>query len=469
MSEATQGERNFAEATADSGLRRDLGLVQATALAMTDMIGIGPFITIPLILAAMGGPQGLLGWFLGALLAFCDGLAWAELGAAMPQAGGSYHYLRESYGPERAGRWMSFLMVWQIMFSAPLSVASGSIGFANYLRYLVPGLSSSLSIFGWRISGSTVVGCAIPLLLVVLLYRRIGMIGNLSVIFLGGVLAGCFWIVASGIPHWSVGRLLDFPPGAFRLNFLFWAGLGHATIFALYSTWGYYNVAYLGGEIRDPGRVIPRAILLSIIAVGTIYVLMSVSILSVIPWREAMRATSVAASYIERLQGAWAGKLMTIIILWIALSSVFSLLLGYSRIPYAAASDGNFFRVFARLHPRGNFPHVSLITLGVTASFFGLLSLPDVIGSLVATRILVQYFPQTVGLFLLRIRQPQMKRPFRMWLYPLPGIISIFGWIYILGTSGRRPLMFAAAVFLLGSATYVVANNHQKVGKRKGI
>ena len=456
-------------AAQDDHLRRDLGLLQATSLAITDMIGIGPFITIPLILAAMGGPQAILAWILGALLAFCDGLSWAELGAAMPKAGGSYHYLREAYGAQGAGRWMSFLMVWQIMFSAPLSIASGSIGFANYLRYLLPALAGKLSIFGWEITGTVALGCAIPLLLVLLLYRRIRIVGNVSVIFLGGVLAGCLWIVASGIPHLNASRLLDFPPDAFLLNVVFWAGLGHATLYALYANWGYYNVCYLGGEIRDPGRVIPRAILLSIFSVGALYILMSLSILSVIPWREAMHSTFIASLFIERLQGAAAAKIMTVITLWIALASVFSLMLGYSRIPYAAAADGTFFRIFARLHPRGGFPHISLIALGVIASAFGLLTLPDVIGSLVATRVLVQYAPQTIGLFLLRFRNPAMPRPFRMWLYPLPGIISILGWIYILGSSARRSLIFAVAVFVLGSAAYFLRERMKSSDRQKGV
>ena len=341
-------------------LRRELGLVQATSLAITDMVGIGPYITIPLFLATMGGPQAMLGWLVGALLAFCDGLVWAELGAAMPKAGGSYNYLREAYGAHRAGRWFSFLMVWQIMFSAPLSVASGSIGFANYLHYLLPQVSPG---------GVRIVAAVFPLLLVVLLYRRIGALGNLSVVLVGGVILGCFWIIFSGLPHLSAARLMDFPPAAFNLHWIFWAGLGHATLYALYDYFGYYNVCYLAEEIRDPGRVIPRAIMFSIMAVGTLYVLMTASFLSVIPWRDAIHSRFIASVYIETLQGHAAGKVMTVLLLWIAFSSVFSLLLGYSRIPYAAAIDGNFFRVFARLHPKGQFPYVSLIALGLWLPF----------------------------------------------------------------------------------------------------
>ena len=435
------------ELSSKPGLRRELGLIQATSLAITDMVGIGPYITIPLFLATMGGPQAMLGWLVGALLAFCDGLVWAELGAAMPKAGGSYNYLREAYGAHSAGRWFSFLMVWQIMFSAPLSVASGSIGFANYLHYLLPGLSPG---------GVRIVAAIFPLILVALLYRRIGALGNISVVLVGGVILGCFWIIFSGLPHLSARRLLDFPPGAFHLNLIFWVGLGHATLYALYDYFGYYNVCYLAEEIRDPGRVIPRAIMFSILAVGTLYVLMTASFLSVIPWRDAIHSPFIASVYIATLQGAAAGKVMTGLLLWIAFSSVFSLLLGYSRIPYAAAMDGNFFRVFARLHPKGQFPYVSLITLGIVASIFSLGHLSEVIGSLVATRVLIQYLPQTVGFFLLRFKAPQLPRPFRMWFYPLPGIISLFGWVYVLGTAARKSLIFAFAVFAVGSAAYFV-------------
>ena len=426
-------------------LRRDLGLIQATALAITDMIGIGPFITIPLFLSTMGGPQAMVGWLLGALLAFCDGLVWCELGAAMPKAGGSYHYLREAYGRGNFGRWFSFLFVWQIIFSAPLSVASGSIGFANYCRFLVPQITP------W---GTRLLASSIPLILIGLLYRGIRQLGKLSVILLVGVLAGCFWIVVAGLPHLNLTRLLDFSPDTFRMNWILWAGLGHATLYALYDYFGYYNVCYLGEEIRRPEKVIPRAILFSIALVAALYILMSSSILSVIPWRQARESTYIASAYIEKLQGSGAAHVMTVLMLWIAFSSIFSLLLGYSRIPYAAASDGNFFRVFARLHPSGDFPHVSLVTLGLIASVFSLGKLPDVIGSLVATRVLIQYLPQAVGLFVLRRRAPELKRPFRMWLYPVPGLISILGWLYILGTAAARSLVFASVVFLVGSLIF---------------
>src|SRR6266487_1020812 len=134
-----------------TGLIRGIGLGSATALNMIDMIGVGPFITIPLVVSAMGGPQALLGWLLGALLAICDGLVWAELGAAMPGSGGSYQYLREIYGPNRFGKLVSFLFIWQLSFSAPLSIASGAIGFAGYTSYLLPSLETQYAAHQWNL------------------------------------------------------------------------------------------------------------------------------------------------------------------------------------------------------------------------------------------------------------------------------------------------------------------------------
>jgi len=344
-------------------------------------------------------------------------------------------------------------MVWQIIFSAPLSIASGSIGFAEYLHSVLPKLTS-LDV--------RLVAALFPLLLVVILYRRVAVVGNISVVLAVGVLGGCLWIVIAGAPHLSAARLLAFPPGAFRLNWILWAGLGHATLYALYDFFGYYNVCYLAEEIRNPGYVIPRAIMGSILIVGILYVLLTASFISVIPWQQLLASKFVAFTYIQMLEGVVKAKLMGLLLLWIAFSSVFSLLLGYSRIPYAAAQDGNFFRVFARLHPKGAFPYVSLVTLGVIASIFSLGNLSEVIGSLIAVRVLIQYLPQTAGFFVLRARQPELKRPFRMWLYPVPGIVSLLGWIYILATAARRSLIFAAAVFLAGTLAYMIRARQRK-------
>jgi amino acid transporter len=445
-----QGDED--SAGAEPRLIRGVGLAGATTLNMIDMIGVGPFITLPLIVAAMGGPQAMVGWVVGAVLVVCDGLVWAELGAAMPGTGGTYRYLGEMYGRGRLGRLMSFLFIWQLTFSAPLSIASGCIGFAMYASYAFPALDATwsahdlhvpLSLLGdinlsVTVTPGTLVAVGTCAVAVLLLYRKITIIERLSHLLWLGVMLTIVWIVASGLWHFDPALAFDFPAGAFALRPEFFYGLGSALLIAVYDYWGYYNVCFLGGEVRDPGRTIPRAVLLSIALVALIYIVMNVSVLGVIPWRE-FEATAdsdarryVISSFMERLYGRGAGLVATGLIMWTAFASVFSLLLGYSRVPYAAARDGNYFRVFARVHERHRFPYVSLLVLGALAALFCFFRLADVIAALVVIRIIVQFLAQTVGVIVLRVRRPDLPRPFRMWLYPLPALLAFAGFVYVL-------------------------------------
>ncbi|MBZ5536104.1 MAG: amino acid permease [Acidobacteriia bacterium] len=430
---------------------RGIGLWQATTLNMIDMVGVGPFITLPAILAAMGGPQAMLGWIFGAVISMCDGLVWAEFGAALPGSGGSYLYLREAYGPDRWGRLMSFLFIWMILFSAPLSVASGAIGFSQYTAFLWQGMTP--------LEGK-LVAVGVVVFTVILLYRKITAIGKLSLLLWGGVILTVGWMVVAGLGHFNARQVLDFPPHAFQLSKEFFLGLALASRFAVYDYWGYYNICFLGDEVRDPGRTIPRAVLLSIAAVAAIYLLMNLSVISVIPWREAVAMVAdpnhthnfIASIFMERLYGHRAAQVITVLVMWTAFASVFSLLLGYSRIPYAAAVRGDFFKGFARLHPRHAFPYLSLIFLGVVAAFFSLKKLTDVISALVIIRVVIQFLSQTLGVMMLRRRRPDLKRPFRMWLYPIPAVIALGGWVFILFSraSEMRFVFYALTITAAG-------------------
>jgi APA family basic amino acid/polyamine antiporter len=459
-------------------LIRGVGLAGATTLNMIDMIGVGPFITIPLIIVAMGGPQAMLGWIIGALLVICDGLVWAELGAAMPTSGGSYSYLKEIYGKDRLGRFLSFLFIWQLTFSAPLSIASGCIGLAMYATYAFPQLDYTIAARDFHLpipvlgtldaslilSLSTFVAIATCLLAVVLLYRRITIIERLSKFLWVGVMITILWIIISGILHFNPAIAFDFPPDAFTLRPEFFTGLGAALLVAVYDYWGYYNVCFLGGEIRNPGKNIPRAVLLSIVFVAAIYIVMNISILGVIPWREfGATATSdarrfVISNFMERLYGHWAGLLATALIMWTAFASVFSLLLGYSRVPYAAAKDKNYFGVFSRVHPRHHFPYVSLLTLGGIAAAFCFLRLADVIAALVVIRIIVQFLAQIVGVIVFRVRQPDRERPFKMWLYPLPAVAAFCGFVYVLlcRPNFLKEVRYAAVLIVVGTLIFCI-------------
>jgi amino acid transporter len=459
-------------------LVRGLGLGSATALNMIDMIGVGPFITIPLIVTAMGGPQAMLGWVLGAVLAICDGLVWAELGAAMPGAGGSYRYLKEIYGPQKLGRAVSFLFIWQLSFSAPLSIASGAVGLSQYASFFWPGLgrtwaSHALSLrvpllgplqVTWVAMPATVLAMGVCLFTAFLLYRQITAISRLSILLWIGVMGTIGWIVFAGVTHFNARQAFDFPPDAFAFSRDFFHGLGAVMLIAAYDYWGYYNVCFLGAEVRNPEKNIPRALLLSILAVAFLYIVMNISILGVVPWRElTMTGESnsklhVVSTFMQRIYGHGVASVVSALVMWTAFASVFSLMLGYSRVPYAAAVDGNYFRAFARVHPVHNFPYVSLLALAGVSALFCFLRLADLIAALVVIRIILQFLVQSIGVIVLRIRRPEMRRPFRMWLYPVPALVASVTYLFILVSRNGflREIRYAAVILVVGTVVYSV-------------
>lgn len=463
-------------------LQREIGLLSATTLNMIDMIGVGPFITMPLIVAAMGGPQAMLGWVLGALFAICDGLIWAELGAAMPGSGGSYRYLREMFGPDRLGRLLAFLFIWQLSFSAPLSVASGCIGLAQYASYLWPALGNTWVSHDFRIGvpllgplqasvqvrPETLLAILTCLTAVVLLYRRVGAVAKISRFLWVGVLGTIAWIIYAGLTHFSAARAFSFPVGAFHLDHRFFLGLGGAMLIATYDYWGYYNVCFIGGEIKDPARNIPRALLVSIAAVAALYIVMNISILGVLPWQELQQSAAdgsrqyTISIFMQRVYGTTAAHIVTVLIMWTAFASVFSLLLGYSRVPFAAARDGNYFRAFSKVHPKHHIPHISLLALGLVAAAFCFLKLADIIAALVVIRIMIQFLVQAVGFLWLRQKRPEFPRPFRMWLYPVPAILAILGFIYILfnRVGSMREIRYGIVILVLGTILYMMRAWH---------
>jgi amino acid transporter len=428
-------------------MERRFGLLHATALNMTNMIGIGPFITIPLLMSALGGPQSMLGWAIALITVFFDGMVWSELGAAMPGSGGSFNYLRKGFGEQRVGRLMAFLFVWQFILSGPLEIASGYIGFSQYLGYIWKGITPTQTM---------IVVVALGLLNIALLYRRIKSIATITLTLWIGTIVTVIVVVVVGALHFNPAVAFDFPPGAFNLSMGFLLGLGAASRVGAYDYLGYYDICYIGDEVENPGRVIPRSILLSTVAVALIYVAINLSIIGVVPWREFVPAAThpqsnfVVSIFMERLFGSGVATVITAMILWTAFGSVFALLLGYSRIPYAAARDGYFFKMFARLHPTKQFPYVSLVVLGLLAIVAGFASLGVVIDALLTTRILVQFIGQIGAVTMLRRRAPDMPRPYRMWLYPLPSLLALVGWIFIFATTPWQVIAFGLGALVLG-------------------
>jgi fructoselysine transporter len=429
-------------------LERALSLTQATAINMIDMVGIGPFVTIPFIVGLLQGPMCLLAWLLGALLAYMDGMVWSELGAKWPEAGGSYVFLQKLFG--KSGKLMAFLFIWQTVIQAPLVVASGAIGFSQYLTFLIPlGDYEKKAVSG-----------ALVILLVMLLYRNIKSIGKISValwIITGGTI---LWIIFSGLGHFKAAQAFDFNFNSSGLNSLFFVALGQASLKAVYSYLGYYNVCHLGAEIKHPEKNIPRSIFISITGIALLYLGMQTILLGVLPWKEIASSEFVVSTYFERIYNHTVGQVATLLVLCIALASLFSVILGYSRIPYAAAKNGDFFPVFAKVHPKHHFPHVSLLTLGAIAFVFSLLfKMKEVITAIITMRILIQFVSQAVGIIAWHIKKRNETMPYKMPLFPLPAIISICIWFFILFSSDWLYIGFAIGIILIGFILYKIKSS----------
>ena len=443
-------------------LERRIGLRSAVLFNLLEMIGVGPFITLPLVIAAAGYKLSLWAWVVGAVIAIADGLVWAELGAAFPRAGGSYAFLREIYGPERQGNWLSFLYVWQLSFTAPLSIASGCIGLSGFLEVFWPGLQIAPIAAVPSLHYANFAAAAACLLVTALLYRNISSVARMAWVLFAGVMAAIAGVIVSGFTAAAATGGWHMPAAPPLSVAHATHGLAQATLLATYCYWGYYNICFLGGEVRRPERTIPRAILISVLLVSAFYVVMNLAALPSLRGAQAAGSDALRVQLVADIAssafGGWAGYAIAALIVWTAFSSVFSLLLGYSRVPYAAARDGNYFRFLAALHPKHGIPHRSLVALGLVGALFCFFTLAQVITMLVITRILLQFFLQQFGVMYLRVRQPDLPRPFCMPLYPLPPLVAMvgFGFLLVYRAHALGELAVAAGIAVSGTVLYLI-------------
>jgi amino acid transporter len=442
---------------ANGGFVRSIRLPTSIAINMTQMCGIGPFITIPLMVAAYGGPQAILGWIFGAILALADGLIWAELGAAMPGAGGTYIYLREAF-QYRTGRLMPFIFTWTAVLFIPLIMSTGINGMVQYLGYLWPNMSR------WEIY---LVSFALTGLVLFALYRRIESVGMLSNILFVIMLITMGTVIVASFTHFHPDLAFTYPANAFTLDSHFFAGVGAGLIIGIYDYLGYNTTAYMGAEIRNPGRVIPWSIIVSIIGIMLLYLALNIGVLGVVPWQTVAKSSSIASLVLETVWGRGVSSVVTVLILITAFASVFTGLLGGSRVPYNAARDGLFLRQFGKLHPRYHIPHISIIVMCIITALASILPLGTIIAMLTAVIVIVQSLGQVAAQVVLRRRQAELKRPYRMWLYPLFTIIALIGWVYIFVASSlsgtqfilpiwTNPMILAIAWTVLGIIAYLI-------------
>jgi len=453
------------------GLRRHLGLWQATALNITMVVGAGVFITIPLMLLHLPGPYALLGWLATGILILVDALFWCELGAALPASGGSYGYLLECYGDQGWGRLLAFLFVWQFLLSGPLELGSGLIAIDAFLQPLLPEAAKAFNdAWTWRfllclkpelaVTFSPVrVGCALlGAALVVLLYRDVRSLGRLTVLFGAGVLGAATWILIEGALRFNPAVAFDFAGTTAPKNLPM--ELGAAMTLALYSYLGYYNVCYVGDEVRDPGRTIPRAVLLSAALVVVLFCGMHLAMLGTVSWRKVptdekvLEGYSLTAAFMQQVHGPWAAGLVALLLVWGCLASTFAGLLGYSRIPYGAAVGGHFFRAFGAVHPRHHVPHRSLLLVGGCTMAWAFFDFTPVVNALIVTRIPVQFVAQVAGVALLRRSRPELARPFRVWLYPVPAALALVGWGYVYCTADWLYIVLGLGTLTAGVAAF---------------
>ncbi|MEV8035493.1 APC family permease [Streptomyces sp. NPDC086182] len=450
------------------GFVRRVGMFQAIAINMSQMCGIGPFVTIPLMVAAFGGPQAVIGFVAGALLALADGLIWAELGAAMPGSGGSYVYLRQAF-QYRTGRLMPFLFVWTAMLFIPLIMSTGVVGFVQYLGYLAPDMGKTTG---------DLVGLGMIAVVVLLLWRGIEHIARITAVMWAVMITSVLLVIVAAATDFSADLAFTYPAHAFELSSgTFWVGFAAGLTIGIYDYLGYNTTAYMGAEIKDPGRTLPRSIVYSILGIMAIYLLLQIGTLGVIDWHRMknpgdIASTSVASAVMEETWGKGAADTVTVLILITAFASVFTGLLGGSRVPYDAARERVFFRPYAKLHPRHRFPMLGLATMGVITAIGFLIGrhtdLATLIQLLTTVMVIVQALAQVVALSVLRKRQPGLRRPYRMWLYPVPSFLALAGWLTIYGyadrnSPGRHPIEWSLAWLALGLVAFAVWARLEKV------
>jgi amino acid transporter len=437
-------QANTPRSTRGSSFHRSIGLFTGTAINMTQMCGIGPFITIPIMVATMGGPQAVIGWIVGALLAVADGMVWAELGAAMPGSGGTYVYLREAF-QYRTGKLMPFLFIWTVLLTIPLLMSTGIIGMVEYLGFFFPHLG------WWPVHLISLLATA---LVTLLLYRRIESIRVITIALWVIMLLSVIGVSAAGFSDFHPDYAFSYPAGMFGGQFF--VGLGAGLIIGIYDYLGYFTTAYMGDELRNPGRTMPGSIIISVIAMMFVYLILNISVLGVAPWQEIAQSKSIASLVVEHSWGHSAAAVMTILIIVTAFASVFAGLLGGSRVPFQAAHDKVFLSVFGKLHARHGFPHVALLTMGVITAIGTFFDLAEVINMLLAATIIVQFIAQIAALVVLRKRQPALHRPYRQWLYPVPCVIALVGWIYVYLSASTLSLILSGIWIVAGLVVFAI-------------
>ena len=440
-------------------LKREIGLFSAVILVVANMVGTGIFTTSGFIMKELGNPQTmLLCWFTGGIFALCGALCYGELGAMFPKAGGEYVFLRESYG-----KGMAFLSGWISLivgFSAP--IAAAAIAFASYFFRVLPDLSGSqftLSVLGVRIftiSPVTITAAFVIIIFSLIHYHSLRMgagVQNVLTLFKTGLIVV---FVAAGLftGHGST----DHFAGEFILSSIFLDRFAISLIFVSFAYSGWNAVAYLGGEIKNPGRNIPLSLFTGTFLVILFYMLLNVVYIYALSPKEMSGILEVGTESAVRLFGGRIGKYFSGAIAAGLLSVLSAMIMTGPRVYYAMARDGVFFRLFGKVNKIHRTPAWSIflqagiaIIMVFSASFDKLLLYIGFTLSLFAML-------TAAGMMALRIRKPDIKRTYKTFGYPVTPLVFIAGNLWIIYYCIKsRPVasMFGAETTGLGILAYL--------------
>ncbi|MEA3641382.1 MAG: amino acid permease [Lamprobacter sp.] len=440
-------------------LARRIGLTSATILVVANMVGTGIFTTSGLVLAELGGPAALLlCWLLGGLFALTGALCYAELGAMLPRAGGEYAYLRESFGPLPAfiSGWISLI----VGFSAP--IAAAAIAFATYLLGSDRASWTILQVGGQNLislSPITALACTSVVLLSLAHYHSLqmgqGMQNLLTSFKVGLILAfviGGFWLGEGSISHVTADATTGLGGGQ----------LAVALIFISFAYSGWNAAAYVGGEIRQPERNLPLALIIGTLLVILLYLLLNLVYLYALPAAAMAGILDVGSAAASALFGDKIGRLFGIAIAVGLLSVMSAMIMAGPRVYYAMARDGLFFRRFGQVHAVHATPAQAILFQGMIAIGMILIAAYDALLIYIGFTLSLTSILTVLGLMWLRRSRPNLPRPYRVLGYPVPPLLFIAGnlWITVYAVLSR-PIagMIGVATIVLGMLLYRVFSN----------
>jgi APA family basic amino acid/polyamine antiporter len=444
--------------TNDHDLKRELGVGSATILVIANMIGTGIFTTSGFVMEALRDPVAmLLCWIIGGVFALSGALCYGELGAMFPRAGGEYVFLRESFG-----KWMAFLSGWISLivgFSAP--IAAASIAFAGYFFRSLPNalVQNPESPFfdAGLFSFSPVTLLAVGVIVIFSWVHSISLhfgsrVQNLLTLF--KIVVILIFIV--GGMTFGNGSFNNFGTG-FDSGLIFSGGFATSLIFITFAYSGWNAAAYLGGEIKDPGRNIPLALLTGTVIVAALYLLLNMTFIYALSVDDMRGVMEVGAKSAVSLFGGHVGRFFTCAVTLCLLSVISAMIMAGPRVYYAMAKDGTFFDLFARVSKTRKTPGPSIILqaaiaigMVVTSSFDRLLLYIGFTLSLFAML-------TVAGVVVLRVKEPLSRRPYRTVGYPVTPVLFVLGnlWIIVFCVKGHPMVtLYAAVTIIIGSLVY---------------